>query len=290
MRELKIVPEKDQYSAGQTVEGTMIVRCDGEFRCNAIHLTFTGREHTKIVESDGENSSTYRQERVYFRTKAEFETECVVAAGETRYPFQFRLPDDAPQSYSGANGWSEYSLDGVVEVSWAFDPREQTLIIVHDPAGKRVSHPRSESVDRDERLALEVELDRDSVCLGEPIALRFRVAGDVKIRGVRVELWAKEKASAEGHDAEEKRELVSQFIEEREVIRDAWMNTEIQTRESMPASFDGAIVKLETFVKVTLDVPWAVDTWVTIPVRLVRCADVSTSEIDDYFAHEWKPV
>lgn len=288
MRQVDIATTRDRYVAGETVEGVMIVRCDRAFQCNAIHLTFVGREHTKIEVSDSDSSTTYTDERVYFTSREDFDVGGVVAAGETQYPFRFRLPDDVPSSYTGVNGWIEYRLTGVVEVTWATDPKRQTTIAVRQPAGRPAGQIQQHSIDKNGQPVFDVELEADSVCLGEPIRLRFRVARDVKIRGVRIQLQAKEFAAAKRMKREAKRVLVRQMIQEREIGRDLWTNVELDTHESMPHTFEREIVRNEASVKVTLDVPWARDKWVAIPVRLSHCGNASGSDKKDEFGSDWR--
>jgi hypothetical protein len=272
LRDVEIVTTKNQYLAGETVEGQVIVKCNKEFEYNAIHLTFTGRERTEIVVSNGDSSTTYKDERVYFTNRQDFEGKGVMAVGETYFPFQFRLPNDVPCSYSGKCGWIEYTLKGVVEVTLARDPTRQIAIEVRQPMKDCRPQFQSKSVGEEDYPVLDVEVEEDSVYLGDPIRLRFRVVPDVKIRGVRAELQAEEYSVAKRQKRKTRQKLGERFIDEREVGRGLWMNVELETDDSMPVSFDREIVRNETSVKVTLDIPWKPDTWVVIPVRLGHCA------------------
>ncbi|NWF96937.1 MAG: hypothetical protein HXY34_12415 [Candidatus Thorarchaeota archaeon] len=295
MRDVEIVTTKDRYRAGETVEGTMFVRCDKELRCNAIHLTFTGREHTKIEVGDSESSTTYKDERVYFTVRQDFEGAAVVAAGEVQYPFRFRLPDDVPSSYSGLCGWIEYTLTGVVELSWARDLRRKTTLSVIQPAKKPASQSQHMALDRsgrsvtDTELAVfDVELEEDSICLGNPIKLRFRVARDVKTRGVRVELQNEEFTSARRITDKRRWTLSQHFVEELELGREIWVSVKLGTDDSMPVSFDRAIVRSAASIKATLDIPWARDISAVIPVRLSHRAGAYAGDNNDEAGSDWE--
>jgi len=278
LREVDIATAKSQYIPGEAVEGQLVVRCDKEFQYNAIYLAFTGGERTEIVVSSGDSSTTYRDERVYFTDRRDFEGNGVMAPGETQFPFRFLVPDDVPCSYSGKCGWVEYALTGVVEVSWARDPKRKTTIEVRRPMKPPTSQSRSQSIDKDGYPEFDAEVEEDCVCLGNSVKLRFRVARDVKIRGIRAELRTEEHAIAKRQKSKRTWTLVKEYMEEPEIGRDLWMNVELKTHESMPISFEGEIVSNRSSVKVTLDIPWALDKSIVIPIQLGHYAPPSASD------------
>jgi len=275
LRSVEIITTKSPYSGGESVEGLVIVRCSRDFKYNAIHLTFAGRERTEIVVSAGEYSTTYKDERVYFTTRQRFGGEGVIPAGETRFPFAFTLPENILSSYSGKCGWVEYTLRAVVEISKAIDLKKQIAIRVKQPTKEATSQSQTESVERDGRSILDAEIHDDCVCLGDPVIVRFRVSEDLKMRGIRVELRTEEDAIAKRQKSTKTRTLVSLAIPQSELARDLWTELELKTNDSMPLSFEGQIVSNRSSVKLTLDIPWARDKWIVMPVKLGYYAPLS---------------
>ena len=115
LRKIRIITDKTEYRTGDIVKGEVVFECDKSFECNAIHLTFTGREHTRIVVSTGQSTHVYTDELVFFTTKADFDTSGEIQSGEYRYPFEFVISEDGPTSYDGRSGWIEYKLKALVE-------------------------------------------------------------------------------------------------------------------------------------------------------------------------------
>jgi hypothetical protein len=133
---------------------------------------------------------------------------------------------------------------------------------------KPVPQSKAESIDMGGFPIFDVEVEEECVSLGDSIKLRFRVAPEVKTRGVLLELRSEEHAVAKRQKSKKDWTLASHFIPNVELARDVWMNAELHTDESMPVSFDGQIVESGVSVKVTLDIPWARDKSVVIPIQL----------------------
>jgi hypothetical protein len=231
-------------------------------------VTFTGREHTRIVVSSGKSSYTYTDERVYFSNRQDLAGEGVMPEGESRYPFSFILPNDMPCSYSGRNAWIQYGLKGVVEVPRALDTKQEAFIGVIRQTPEPAPQPVTEEADKHGIPELEVETESDCACLGDSINVRYKVAPDVKIRGVRAELQTEEYAISKRAKRKTKWSLAKEFVQDNEIERDQWMDLQIKTDNSMPASYQGEIVTSRTFVKLILDIPWALDKVLEIPVQL----------------------
>ncbi|MHA2361497.1 MAG: sporulation protein, partial [Candidatus Thorarchaeota archaeon] len=182
MRDIEFILEKYEYTAGDMVQGQMIVICDKSYEYNRIHLTLEGKEHTRIVRSSGKHSAVYTDERYHYERRLDFQEAGEMQTGEHVYPFSFQIPKDAPSSYSGRSGWMDYKLKAKVEISWAIDPKEQAIITVKGPLVSTTSEGRSLSTEKDGVIVLEVDLERDVLCLGDELKFRVRVARDVEIR------------------------------------------------------------------------------------------------------------
>jgi hypothetical protein len=109
--------------------------------------------------------------------------------------------------------------------------------------------------------------------------LRFRFVQQVKIRGVRVELIAKEEAHTKHHNRTYSKTLAKQFVEKSAIEEYLWFNVSLETNQNMPYSFNSEILSNETSIKVTLDVPWARDKSVFIPIKLGKYSHTSESEL-----------
>jgi hypothetical protein len=281
--DMAIVTNQDLYKSGDSVEGELIITSDKEFRYNAIHLTFTGREHTRIVVSSGETSTVHTDERIYFSQTIEIAREGVMTVEGLRYPFQFMIPDEVRSSYDGIHGWIEYTLTGIIERSRARDIRKQITIFVRNNERMPLGELQRTSLEKDGCPIIDIEMEENAFSLGSTIGLRFRFSQQVKIRGVRVELIAKEEAYTKHHHRTYSKTLAKKFIERSMIEENLWFDVSLETNRNMPYSFNSEILSNETSIKVTLDVPWARDKSVFIPIELGEYSRASESELKRTF-------
>ncbi|MFX1482179.1 MAG: arrestin family protein [Promethearchaeota archaeon] len=287
MREIEIIPSKSKFRAGDVVEGYVIVRCDDDFKHNGIRLTFKGREHTRIVISTGKSTHVHTDEFVYFDNTVYIEEAGHMSVGEKRLPFQFQFPDDLEtmlSSYSGRNGWIEYSLEVVIERSLAIDPKEKVVLDFQQPETQHTAQqPQRGFVEDDGKTILDVEVGNSVFCIGDAIPVRFRVANDVKIREVRVKLNSKETVHADGYKRSSTKMLLKKSLSDEYVQRGLWMDVQLEIDESTQPTFDRPIIRNVATVKVTLNRPWARDTVVEIPISLDYCREQIEPEFQDSF-------
>ena len=283
MTDVEIITTKTQYKAGDSVEGTVIIRSDDDYNHNGIRITFKGREHTRIVVSHGKHSTTYTEEHVYFDETVYLEEAGVMQPGEKHLDFRFLFPEDVEgllTSYDGSCGWIVYSLEAVVERSLRIDPKGKVHLDFIQGMIKPAPLPKRLIAERDEVIALDVEIEDTVYCIGDTIPLKFRVAHDVPIREVRAELYSEEEVHAQGHRRKSKTTHLKKKLDDDFVQRDRWMDVTLETDESMEPSFDRPIIRNNVIVKVTLNVPWRTDTSVEIPITLGYCEIRSDLDYD----------
>jgi len=268
------------------VEGHVLVRCDDDFDHNGTHITFNGREHTRIVVSHGKTSSVHTDEQVYFNENIILEEAGSMQAGEKRLPFTFQFPETSEElqnSYSGINGWIEYTLEAKVEISWRRDLKEKITLDFRRLMDRQPRQAQQKYVESDGYPVLDVEMENNTFCLGDSIPLRFRVAQDVKIREVRVELFSNEIAYAGKIRRNSRKKLTKQSVDDEEVRRGLWMDVQLETDESMQCTFNRPIIRNEGSLKVTLNIPWGRDESVVIPIDLGFCSSRLERERQDIF-------
>ena len=248
-------------------------------------MTFTGREHTKIVISTGKTTHVYTDELVFFTVKADFDTSGEIQSGKYRYPFEFATPEDSPTSYDGRYGWIEYKLKALVEISWKPDAKDEAFLNVRGTRQAPASESQRGFAEKDGYSVLDVELEESTIYLGEEIDLKFRVSNNVNIRGVRIELRSIEHTRASRQKRRSPKTLVKHFVENDQIQRDLWTEFRIQTSDTMPPNFDGEYLDVESELKITLDIPWRNDKEVKIPIVLAHrgAESVTDEELDDWF-------
>jgi hypothetical protein len=284
---IDIMTNKALYKPSDLVEGEVRISSNEEFEFNAIHLTFLGREHTRIVVSHGKTSSVHTDERIYFSQKVDLATEGTMTVEGFNFPFSFTIPADVPSSYRGDNGWIEYTLKAIIERSWAIDPKSELELSVRASENRPLSQIQQATIEDKGVPIFIAEADNDTIALGDAIELRFRAEQELKIRGVRIELIAEEEAHAKRYDRNSRTTLVREFVEAGEIQYGLWKDIRLETSDGMPYSFKREILSNKIFIKLTLDIPWAPDKSAIIPVRMGHYSDGNDTRPSDIFDYEW---
>ncbi|MFW9961278.1 MAG: hypothetical protein ACFFDV_09680, partial [Candidatus Thorarchaeota archaeon] len=74
---------------------------------------------------------------------------------------------------------------------------------------------------------------------------------------------------------------------EKTIEHGLWIDVNLQTDESMPPHFSREILSNKVSVKVTLDIPWAIDKSVFIPINLGHYVIGSDSDASDASDFNW---
>lgn len=270
MRELEILVSKEEFVPGDTVAGTLNIRTDDDFECQGAHITFRGEEVVKVVVHAGKVTIVHSDMREHANQTIDLVWDSVIASGETRKDFSFKLPENVPRSYAGILGRIRYVLEAQVQISWARDLKSELELEVASKPSSEVSEFHSEEalIEHDGETLLRVETTQDDVTLGDRFPFRLLVSPRVKIRGVRAEIISCEHVAPKGHARDAEKVLATSYIEDDHLRRDSWMDMTIQTDPSWRSSFKTELIDYTHRLKVTLDIPMKLDRKVVVPIRL----------------------
>ena len=127
--------DKTQYAAGETLRGVLVLSANKRFDAQGLTLTIRGEEITnvRVVESGSETVvpspvRKFRYPHVFLhedimshrdilsRIGAKiFHFHIEIPAGDKEVPFEFKIPDDALESYEGKKAWIRYTLEAKLE-------------------------------------------------------------------------------------------------------------------------------------------------------------------------------
>ncbi|MFX1417085.1 MAG: hypothetical protein ACFFC0_09745, partial [Promethearchaeota archaeon] len=94
MRELEIHLSKEEYSPGDTVAGTLIVRTEDDFECQGARISFRGEEVVRVAVHAGKVTIVHSDMREHTNQTIDMVWDSIIASGETRKEFSFRLPEN----------------------------------------------------------------------------------------------------------------------------------------------------------------------------------------------------
>lgn len=309
MNEISIKLDKEEFTGGDTVSGEVAVQLDQDTPFRGIRLVWKGYEEASWREGSGKTRHTHSETRKFFDEeitlqgrprlgvgelladsfKGVFSKESyeVLRAGTYRYPFTYVLPPDLPGDYESAltNSRIQYTVKAEVDLPLKFDLKtEQSLTIreAASPAGIQALTQRLTKkflFDSDSQIEAAVHLDKDTFYLGEELAGHLEVmnrAPRKEIRAVTLVLRQLETACADGRTHQGESQVARARLEEcRFPLKDC---TTVELGLAIPGDLyptvaRGSLVKLDYEFQVTLDIPWAVDAKLSVPVKLLRAPE-----------------
>jgi hypothetical protein len=138
--------ERNEYSAGETAKGTLVISAEKDFKVRGFEFSVSGEERIemKLEESYGINAyysinatttTTYKESNIFFskdlshflnsigtKIGAEHDDNILeVAGGNWKVPFEFSIPEDALESYDGKCAKIIYKIEVAANRAWRQD-------------------------------------------------------------------------------------------------------------------------------------------------------------------------
>ncbi len=296
---------QQEFTGGDTVAGEVMVRLDRDTPLRGIRLMLKGYEKASWREGSGKHRHTHSETHNFFDEqftlhgrprlglgelvadsfKGVFSNEHyeVLRAGTYRYPFSYVLPPDLPGNYESAqtNSRIYYGLKAQVDLPLKFDLQAERSLVVHEPAKPAAVQAVTQRLtkkflfDSDSLVEAAVHMDKDTFAVGEVLHCQLQVinrAPKKEIQAATLALRQVESLQADGRTHERNIEIVRcRFEKCRFPLK---QRTTVDLTLDLPGNLYptialGSLVKLHYELQVTLDIPWAVDAKLSVPIRLV---------------------
>lgn len=299
---LKMYLDPDEYRAGETVRGHVQVDVSKAVRTRGVRVYLEGTEKTVITESRGTGKNrrtvTYSETNMIISEgyvlfggqavgtlKAIGETLSggasrypLLKAGRHRWPFEFKLPDDALPSFKGVYTKVRYGISAEVDIPAGLDRTFEGAVQLVPPSGLAIAPHRG----RERRPAtgllkpLKADLVMDLDVQGCPFEAGARLEGRLlvsnrskkRIRGATVSLVAIEVGVAEGERRTDTTEVASGYLRAPDPSapqQDIAFGIEIKW---CPHPYEGRNSRLDLFLVAELDIAMGIDAELTIPLRI----------------------
>ncbi|MBI5354962.1 MAG: hypothetical protein HZB68_00720, partial [Candidatus Aenigmarchaeota archaeon] len=212
-KNVEIKTEKDAYCAGETVKGTLKVAKKLHSNARNIEFYAHGNEHVDITES--QTHYDYRG-RPYTTWVTYSENRSILSenfsrlvfdggfdSGDfTEIPFEFKIPEDALETFSGNNASVRYGVHLKADMPWKTDVNEELSLNVLSKRGidNDMNPVAAESRASDARVRLELGdyiIYKGGVVNGK---LFVKNDGEKKLRKAEIILRGIEDARAQGRE------------------------------------------------------------------------------------------
>jgi hypothetical protein len=303
-RALQVLLDRNSYTAGETVSGTVELLLAKPLRTRGVRVYLEGSESTAIRVTRGmgkdETTNTYRSSRpitnqgfILFggdrvgMLKAIGETleslatslhYPILPAGRHRYPFEFDLPTDALPTWSGNHASVAYSLRAEVDVPVGSDLTFNGILYVVAPESWSIIPAR-----RSERQvpggllgAFQADVSMEFEFKGCPLRWKERLEGKLRIqnrskkqiRGATISLMASEHAEASGYARDSTSRVLSGFFKTPDPTSPEHEVTFGFVLDPPLCPFQGAISRVVYWLEAEIDVKFASNPVIRLPLDL----------------------
>lgn len=221
--------DKTQYAAGETLRGVLVLSANKRFDAQGLTLTIRGEEITnvRVVESEGPGGPSVRKFRyphvflhedimshreILSKIGAKiFHFHIEIPAGDKEVPFEFKIPDDALESYEGKKAWIRYTLEAKLERTNKLDAVKRIPLCIVNPSRKKGPKIKTSAEyyswsPQYKGPHIFLELENNTFSPGETITGRVTVKATEgkRVRKIQVILYSREIAKP-NFEADEKK-------------------------------------------------------------------------------------
>lgn len=264
MRSVDIVFDNKRVLPGETLTGKVIVRTDNEFECNRVVLKVVSKERTEVGSGD---SSCVDEKSLVSRVFRISEGQ-IIKKGNTAFPFSYDVPRGLSPSYKGYNGWIRHTVEGVVEVDWALDPKmtmEYRVLQVRPPCRPKIVDTKAIS---ETENGLYVQLNENCVRLDSGILIGFKVDDRKRMRAVRFDIMKLEDVKCSWSNTKHHSSVLRKYYELNPDDWGRWMEIRIGEDWHYHIPFKSLLFHISYYLKVSLEIDWNSDPEIIIPLSI----------------------
>ena len=264
MREVSIYIEKNEFLPGEEVSGHVGISTDESFTCNRVILKLRGKEYTH-----------YQAGKIHVSEKHDILNEDItimegrdIHSGDARIEFSFTLPEDIPPVHDGFYGTIDYTVEAVVEVDRAMDPKSKINLIVYGVTPPYIPEPMDRLPIREDKEHLQAEIPTDILRPNKGLVVRFLVKERSRIKGVRIDIVKREDVVCQGRNLDSTSTVSWKRIPITFNEFDRWVEESIHEDWNSMIPLESKLIKSTLFLKVVLEVGLAVDPFIEFPLQL----------------------
>ncbi|KAG8012115.1 Arrestin domain-containing protein 3 [Nibea albiflora] len=273
------------FSEGDTVTGTVRFTLTKEIKVKKLLVKLKGDAHVHWTEGSGDNKKSRSASRRYFKAKEflveESATDTVLSEGLNEFKFSLQIPqDDLPSSFKDPHGKIVYMLEAKLSRSWHFATKlQQELKLV----SKSLAHhgqmmfPHSGSVEKDigvfskGQVQMSATVDRSICSPGDTLSIVAKISNSSS-KKMKPKFSLQQKIEYNANNSKK----VSDSSLCKIVGETIQLNSEetVTCPMEIPADVictihNCEILSVDYYLKVYLDISFAVDPEVVFPLVII---------------------
>ncbi|KAM8761073.1 arrestin domain-containing protein 3-like [Acanthopagrus schlegelii] len=300
IKELKVVyealNEEGTFSAGDTVAGTVTFTLTKDTKVKAACVKLKGDANVRWTEGSGEDEKTYSAHKRYFKVKKDLvdENGTVLPKGLHHFKFRLNIPYGImPSSFKGKHGKIVYKLEAKISRSWRWpSDTHQELNFVSKPLSNRSQDvcPQSGSVDKEVGvftkglIKMTATFNRKVFCPGDTLIVGATIcnSSSKKMRP-KFSLCQKTVYCAQGSTNTSDKILCKMEGETLAPNSEETVSCHMMIPNDVTHSIHNcAIISVEHYIKVYLDISFAFDPEVRLPLVIVPSLSATLPPGEDF--------
>ena len=304
MREIVVETERERYTGGETVVGRCIVRLDEPLPVRGVRLRLQGFEHSSWSEGSGKSRHTHSETAYFFNEELTLFGRPALAAGELiadalkglfsrdgyetlragehAFDFSYPLPADLPPDFeSEGSSRIAYEITAYVDVPLRLDLSAQLRLGMRGnrpvPEPQPVVRESSKTflLDSSGPMSLRVGLERDVFRPGEHLrgAAELTNNSGKQVRWVNFTLQRTTQLTAGSASTSRTLNVDTAVFGPPEAARGRPVLVPLDfdlPGDLYPTIAGTRLVRVSYQVIVNLDVPWAIDLAVSLPLTVAE--------------------
>ena len=253
---------KAEYFPGDLIEGEVIIKNRSPCECNRVGIKLEGKEYTEM----GSGDSRIRDSFYHFRKYLIVGKGGTLPEGNTRLPFNYRLPGGIPPTFKGYYGHIRYTAEVVIEQNWRPDPKRKVSFLV-SPKPLSFIRPSTHLESRIRKKgALSVDMP-SNVVRPSGLPLSIRIDPRDRVDEVRIQLIRRERYQCQSRKKTNDKIILGVRTPIREHDFEKWKEYSLPKHIRPAMTFRGNLIQIGYILKFTLGVNFGFDDVLNIPVQ-----------------------
>ncbi|KAG8012116.1 Arrestin domain-containing protein 3 [Nibea albiflora] len=284
----EVLNEEDTFSEGDTVAGTVTFTLTKGIKVKKIFVKLTGDARVHWTEGSGDDETSYSASKRYFKAKEylveESYTGTVLPTGINQFKFSLRIPqDDMPSSFKGPYGNITYTVTARLSRSWHMDTKVQKELKFLSKSSSmgygQIKCPHSGTVDKEVgvfskgQVQMSATVDRKVCSPGDTLSVVAKICNSSSKKMTPKFCVEQRAVYMAGSNSTVSHQRLCK------VVGDPLQRNEetVSCQLTIPADAvytisNCEILSVEYCLKVYLDISFAIDPEVVLPLMIVRSA------------------
>jgi hypothetical protein len=189
-----------------------------------------------------------------------------ISEGTTIFPFSFQLPRGLPPTYRRFSNYIRHTVEGVVEVDWALDPKSTQEFHVLQTRPSYL--PEDIGVETAPKSNEGLHIQSNGILrMDTGILVGFKVDDEKRMKRVRFEIIRREDAKCRWHETSSKRTMKEKYFELEPDDWGRWKEIQFGEEWRFHLPFKSTLIRVSYHLKVTYEIGLKLDPSIEIPLR-----------------------